>query len=209
MQVKKMYVDIMKKAFIISVVLMLLCGVIYPITMTGISQLVFNKKANGSMVIAKGKKVGSQLIGQNFTRPEFFRGRVSSVNYNTYESKDKNKSYGGVASGSQNLAPSNKELQKRVQKDIKEFLKTHPGVKKENIPTDLLTSSGSGLDPNISPEAAKIQIPSVSKASGISEEKLKSIVDKYTEGRSLGIFGQPRVNVLKVNLEISSIMSKR
>jgi K+-transporting ATPase ATPase C chain len=203
---------IMKKSILISITLMLLCGLAYPLAMTGISQLLFNKQANGSMIVVNGKEVGSELIGQNFTDPKFFRGRVSSVNYNTYTEADtkpdKNgkAAYSGVGSGSQNLAPSNKALQDRVEKDIEDFLNTHPGVKKEDIPTDLLTSSGSGLDPDISPASAKIQIPAVSKASGISEAELKKIVDKYTEGRSLGIFGEPRVNVLKCNLEIASIL---
>lgn len=203
---------IMKKAILVSIVLMILCGIIYPLVLTGISQLVLNKKANGNMVVVDGKEVGSELIGQNFTDPKFFRGRVSSVNYNTYTegdtrpNKEGKTAYSGVGSGSQNLAPSNKELQERVKKDIEDFLKSNPGVKKEDIPTDLLTSSGSGLDPDISPEAAAIQIPAVSKASGISETELQKIVNKYTEGKSLGIFGEPRVNILKANIEIASIL---
>lgn len=205
----------MKRAILISVVLMLLCGLAYPLAMTGISQLLFNKRANGSMITVNGKEVGSELIGQDFTDPRFFRGRVSSVNYNTYTEADTKPdksgkiAYNGVSSGSQNLAATNKALQDRVKKDIDDFLKTHPGVKKEDIPTDLLTSSGSGLDPDISPESAEIQIPAVSKASGISEAELKKIVDKYTEGRSLGILGEPRVNVLKANLEIAAILQTK
>lgn len=205
----------LKRSILISIVLLILCGVIYPLAMTGISQLVFNKKANGSMLFVNGKEVGSELIGQSFTDPRFFRGRVSAANYNTYTEadtkpdKDGKTAYSGVSSGSQNLAPSNKALTDRVQKDIDEFLKSHPGVKKEDIPTDLLTSSGSGLDPNISPESAKIQIPAVSKATGISEAELQNIVNKYTEGRALGIFGEPRVNVLKVNLEIATLLKAK
>ncbi|MDP4146924.1 MAG: K(+)-transporting ATPase subunit C [Bacillota bacterium] len=196
---------ILKPAFTITIVLMLLCGVIYPLLMTGISQVAFNKKANGSMVEFDGKQAGSQLIGQDFKDSRFFRGRVSAVNYNTYTEKDK-ASYQGVSSGSQNLAPSNKALQERVQKGIAEFLASHPGVKKEDIPTDLLTSSASGLDPDISPESAKLQIPAVAKATGISEEKLQKIVDNNTEGKSLGIFGEKRVNVLMVNLEVAKLL---
>ena len=164
------------------------------------------------MIVVGGKEVGSEFIGQNFTNPKFFRGRVSSVNYNTYTEDDMKPdengkvAYSGVGSGSQNMAPSNKALKERVEKDIVDFLKSHPGVKKEDIPTDLLTSSGSGLDPDISPEAAKIQIPAISKASGISETDLQKIVNKYTESKSLGIFGESRVNVLKVNIEIASIL---
>lgn len=204
---------IIKKSICISITLMVLCGLIYPLFMTGISQLIFNKKANGSMLTVDGKEVGSELIGQNFTDQRFFRGRVSAVNYNTYTEEDTEPdesgkaAYAGVGSGSQNLAPSNDALKERVQKDIDDFLAANPNVKKEDIPTDLLTSSGSGLDPDISPKAAEIQIPAVSKASGISEADLHKIVAKYTEGRDLGIFGEPRVNVLKVNIEIASILN--
>lgn len=204
---------IIKKSILVSIVLMVLCGIIYPLAITGISQLIFNRQANGSMIVVDGKVVGSELIGQKFTNPKFFRGRVSSVNYNTYTEEDMNTggndkvAYSGVGSGSQNLAPSNEVLQERVKNDMKDFLKSNPGVKKEDIPTDLLTSSASGLDPNISPAAAIIQIPEISKASGISETELKKIVDKYTEGKSLGVFGEPRVNVLKVNIEIASMLN--
>lgn len=196
---------IIKKSILITITFMVLCGLIYPLLLTGISQLLFNKQANGSMIVMNGRQIGSELIGQNFTDPRFFRGRISAVAYNTY-TKGSRAAYTGVSSGSQNLAPSNKALKERVKKDMKNFLNTHPGVKKEDIPTDLLTSSGSGLDPNISPKAAQIQIPAVSKASGISEADLQKIVNKYTEGKSLGIFGEARVNILKVNAEIASIL---
>jgi len=202
---------IIQKSIGVSIALMILCGLIYPLVMTGISQLILNKQANGSMIVVDGKEVGSELIGQSFTDPKFFRGRVSSVNYNTYTEEDTKPgedgkaAYSGVGSGSQNLAPSNEALKERVEKDIEDFLEAHPGVKKEDIPTDLLTSSGSGLDPNISPKAAEIQIPAVSKASGISETDLIKLINKYTEGKSLGVFGEPRVNILKVNIEIAII----
>lgn len=206
---------IMKQAIITSIVLIFICGIIYPLALTGISQLIFNHKANGSMILVDGKEVASELIGQDFTDTRFFRGRVSGINYNTYTEEDINqdnygkKPYGGVASGSQNLAPSSEVLEERVKNDIDKFLELHPGVKKEDIPTDLLTSSASGLDVNISPEAAKIQIPAVSKASGISEADLKKIIDKCTEKKDFGFFGQPRVNIVKVNMEIYSVLSNK
>lgn len=202
----------LKKALILTIVLIVLCGVIYPLSLTAVSQLAFNKEANGSIIVVDGKEVGSEYIGQDFKDPRFFKSRVSAINYNTYSEEDLQKDnegkskYSGVSSGSQNLAPSNEALKDRVDKDIEEFLNNHPGVKKEDIPTDLLTSSGSGLDPHISPEAAKIQISAVSKASGIAEEKLQQILDRNTEGRSLGVLGEPRVNILKANLEIYSIL---
>lgn len=197
----------------VSLVLFLLCGIIYPLAMTGISQVLFNKPANGSQIQYNGKVVGSELLGQNFTDTKFFHGRISAVNYNTYKPEDKipdqdgKTAYSGVASGSANLAPSNPALVERVKNDIEEFLKANPTINKEDIPTDLLTSSGSGLDPNISPEAAKVQIPAISKETGINISDLEKIVSKFTEGRQLGIFGEPRVNILKVNLEIASILN--
>jgi potassium-transporting ATPase KdpC subunit len=207
--------EMLKKSILLSVVLLLLCGLIYPLAMTGVSQVLFNKQANGSIVTFNGKEVGSELIGQSFTDSRFFRGRVSSSNYNTYTAADikpdskGNVAYSGVTSGSQNLGPSNPALMDRVKKDMDDFLKSHPDLKAEDVPTDLLTSSASGLDPNISPEAAKIQIATVSKATDISSEDLSNIIKRYTAGRTFGIFGEPRVNVLKVNLEVANILKSK
>lgn len=198
------------RALTVTAVLFILCGLIYPLAMTGISQLLFKKQANGSIIINNGQTVGSELLGQNFTDSRFFHGRVSAVNYNTYAPEDRKPdekgktAYTGIASGSANLAPSNPALAERIKEDMDAFLKANPEVKKDDIPTDLLTSSGSGLDPDISPQAAKVQIPAIAKATGISAEDLKKIVEKCTQGRTLGIFGEPRVNVLKANIEISN-----
>ncbi len=200
------------RALRLSLILLVSCGLLYPLAMTGVSQVIFPRQAGGSIVGYQGKPVGSELLGQKFTDMRFFHGRVSAVNYNTYAKedtvpdKDGKTAYGGVASGSANLAPSNPALMERVQQDLAEFLQTHPGVKKAEIPADLLTSSGSGLDPHISPEAARIQIPAVSRASGISTAKLEKLVSKHTKGRYLGIFGEPNVNVLKLNLEIAELL---
>ena len=207
--------QIFKNSVLLSVVLLVLCGLIYPLATTLISQVLFSKQANGSMVTLGGKHVGSELIGQNFTDARFFRGRVSSSNYNTYTAADTkpdskgNVAYSGVTSGSQNLGPSNPALMDRVKKNMGDFLKSHPDLKAQDIPTDLLTSSASGLDSNISPESAKVQITAVSKATDISSEDLNKLITKYTEGRTLGIFGEPRVNVLKVNLEIANILKNK
>lgn len=201
-----------RSAVMLSIVMIVVCGLIYPLAITGVGKVFFSNKANGSIISYNGREIGSALLGQNFTDPKFFRGRVSSVNYNTYTAADTKPdksgktAYSGVGSGSQNLAPSNEALKERVQKDINDFLKTHPGIKKSDIPTDLLTSSGSGLDPDISPQAAKIQIPAVSKATGISAASLQNIVNKYTESKTLGVFGEPRVNVLKLNLEVAGML---
>ncbi|MCZ1088335.1 K(+)-transporting ATPase subunit C [Clostridioides difficile] len=202
----------LKPALLVSIVLLVVCGLVYPLVLTGVSQVAFKDKANGSMIEVNGVKVGSELIGQSVTDARFFKGRVSSVNYNTYTKedlvpdKDGNTSYGGVSSGSFNYGATNPELRDRVQKDIEQFLKDNPTVKKEDIPTDLLTASGSGLDPNISPDSAKIQIPAVAKASGISESKLQKIVDDNTSKKVFGVLGEDRVNVLKVNVEVARIL---
>jgi len=199
--------EIIKKSILLSLVLIVLCGLIYPLAMTGISQVLFNKKANGSMISLAGKEVGSELIGQSFTDGRFFQGRVSSSNYNTYVKGDV--AYSGVTSGSQNLGPSNPALMDRVKKDMAAFLAKHPDLKAGDIPTDLLTSSASGLDPSISPKSAQVQIAAVSKATDISLDELNVIIAKYTEGKTLGIFGEPRVNVLKINLEIANILKSK
>ena len=179
--------EMIKKSVLLSIVLVVLCGLIYPLAMTGLSQVFFNKQANGSMVTFDGKVVGSELIGQSFTDARFFRGRVSSINYNTYTQADTKPdssgkvAYAGVTSGSQNLGPSNPALMDRVKKDMADFLKSHPTLKAEDVPTDLLTSSASGLDPNISPQSAIIQIAVVSKATDISSSDLNKIISKYKE----------------------------
>lgn len=203
-----------KNALLLSLVLIVLCGLIYPLGMTGLSQLLFNHKANGSVITVNGKEVGSEFIGQNFTDDKYFHGRISAVNYNTYKEedtkpdKDGKTTYGGVGSGSQNYGPSNPALAERVHKDIDEFLKNNPNVKKEDISTDLFTGSGSGLDPHISPKAAEIQIPRISKATGITSKDLIEIVKKCTDGKALGMFGEERVNVLKANIQINNLIKK-
>lgn len=199
----------LKKGIMLSVVLIALCGFVYPLALTGVSQLVFKDKANGSLIEVNGKTIGSRIIGQNFTDKRFFKSRPSAVNYNTYTKEDKfpdkkgNIAYKGVTSGSQNLAPSNPELTERIKKDLDKFLKENPEVKARDIPEDLLTSSGSGLDPNISPKSASVQIPAISKATGITEKRLQQIVDKNTKNKLLGVFGEDRVNVLMTNIDVA------
>lgn len=193
-----------KKPFLVTVALLLICGFAYPLLLTGISQVIFPNQANGSIITVNGKAVGSALVGQDFTDPRFMKCRPSAVGYNTYTQEDKDKgTYTGIGSGSKNYAPTNPELKKRVEGDIGAFLKANPTIKKEDIPTDLLTASGSGLDPHISPASAAVQIPALAKANGLSEDKLKAIVEQNTQGKFLGIFGEDTVNVLKVNLEIA------
>ncbi|HBB29462.1 MAG TPA: potassium-transporting ATPase subunit C [Clostridiales bacterium] len=202
------FLKTLKNCFVLTIVLLVLCSIIYPLTLTGVSQLAFNYKANGSLIEINGKIVGSELIGQNFTDSRFFRGRISSVNYNSYTSEDlKNDLYSGVASGSFNYGATNINLHDRVKNDIDEFLKAHSDVKKEDIPADLLTASGSGLDPHISPSSAIIQIPAISKATGLSESQLEKIVEDNTEHKIFGVYGEEVVNVFKANLDIAKLIN--
>ena len=225
----KKFGKMLGKAFVFCIVMIVLCSFVYPLALTGVSQLTMKNNANGNLIDKNGEPtnnieeaeeakfltncdnieeaVGSELVGQDFTEDYFFRGRVSSVNYNTYtEEQKENGEYTGVSSGSFNYANSNPELEKRIQEDLDEFLETHPGVKREDIPSDLLTASGSGLDPHISPEAAQVQVAAVAENSGLYEQEVQDIVKENTEHKVLGIFGEERVNVLKCNLDIAGAM---
>lgn len=197
----------LKSALLISVVMVVLCGVLYPLLMTGISQMIFPSQANGSLVKVGDKVIGSALLGQDFSDPRFMKGRPSAVGYNVYTAEEKkNGQYTGVASGSQNFAPSNPELLLRMEASLEAFLKANPTVDKADIPMDLLTTSGSGLDPHISPEAAQIQVPALAENTGISEQDLEQIIESRTNRQVLAVFGEPTVNVLLVNLDIAQIL---
>lgn len=213
----KSFFKYFKSALILTVLMLILCGFAYPAALTGLGQLIFPHQANGSLITAEGEKttepeeaIGSAIVGQDFSRnPRYFQGRVSGVNYNTYTEEEKeDNSYGGVGSGGSNLAPSNEELKERVEKSVDEFLEKNPGVEKGDIPADLLTASGSGMDPDITPQSAKIQIPAIAENTGLSEEELEKIVENNTEGKVLGVFGHERVNVLKCNLEIAKAIGE-
>ena len=202
-----------KRAVLVTVVLMIICGLIYPLVLTGISKVIFPRQAEGSLIRVDGKVVGAETIGQEFTEDYYKWGRPSAYHYNTY-TEDENGNlvysdgteFAGVSSGSNNYAPTNEALTERVENDMEKFLERNPEVKAEDIPTDLLTASGSGLDPHISPESAQIQIPRIAEASGLSEEKVEEIVSEHTEGKLLGVFGEETVNVLMVNLDIAKEM---
>lgn len=193
------------QALSIGLVFIVFCGFAYPLLVLGIGQVAFHRQANGSMVEQNGKVVGSELIGQNFKDGRFFHGRVSAVNYDTFPANTKP---GDLipASGSANYAVSNPELEKRIKTDVTAFLKQNPTVSKKDLPADLFTSSFSGLDPDISPAAAQAQTDRVVKESGISREKIERILRDNTAGRDLGVFGEPRVNVLGANLGIDKIL---
>lgn len=211
-QIKKLLIN-SRQAFCVSVVLMIICGLIFPFLLTVLSTIFFPEQAEGSLIKVNGKVVAAEYVGQEFHSDFYMWSRPSAYHYNVYtENEDGTKTYSdgtefsGIGSGSQNLAPSNPELVKRVEKDIEEFLKKNPDVKCEDIPTDLLTASGSGLDPHISPQSAKIQIPRIVKASGLSEAEVREIVEKNTTGKMFGIFGEKTVNVVKVNIDIAIAM---
>lgn len=202
-----------RQAVVVTTVLMLLCGLLFPALLTGLSSLLFPHQANGSLIEADGKPVAAQNVGQEFVQDYFLWGRPSAYHYNVYvENEDGTQTYRdgsafpGVGSGSANLAPSNPQLAQRVQADIEAFLEKNPQVSRQDIPTDLLTASGSGLDPHISPASAELQVPRIAKASGLSQETVREMIQENTQGKLLGVFGADTVNVVGVNIAIAQEM---
>lgn len=202
-----------RPAVTVTLVLMMICGLAYPLLMNVLSGLIFPSQANGNLVMLNGKAIGSQYVGQEFTADYFMKCRHSAVHYNTYTVDTAGKEvyldgseFAGLASGSANYGPSNPELVKRVEKDMEAFLAANPEISREEIPADLMTASGSGLDPHISPASAAIQLPKISQASGLSMEKLEQITADNTTGKLLGIWGEETVNVLGVNADIAQAM---
>jgi len=169
----------------------LIFGLAYPLVVTGLSQLLFPHRANGSLVQRDGKIIGSEQIGQTFSSDSYFHGRPSNAG----------DGYDAANSSGSNLAPTNHALVERVQADVAKLHAENPDTP---IPVDLVTSSGSGLDPHISPAAADFQVTRVARARGVSLEALRGLVAKHTESRQFGVFGEPRVNVLELNLELDS-----
>jgi K+-transporting ATPase ATPase C chain len=196
-----------RPAIVVLVALTLITGLVYPLAMTGIAQLIFPRQANGSMIERDGKIVGSELIGQNFASDKYFHGRRSATT--APDPKDPNKTvaapYNAANSGGSNLGPSNKALVDRVKSDIATLQKQNPGA---SVPIDLVTTSGSGLDPDISPEAALFQVPRIAKARSLPDARIRQLVEGNTEGRWLGLLGEPRVNVLQINLALDRLAAK-
>ena len=194
-----------KKGLRLTIVLIVICGLAYPLLITGIGQVLFKDQANGSVIEHNGKEVGSSLIGQQYNDDGHFVGRISAVNYNT---SDKGKEI-DATSGSDNLGPTSEQLKVRVESDIKDFLEKNPTLPKEDISSELISQSGSGLDPDITPKGAEIQVDRVSKATGISKEDLNKLIDKNTKKKWLGLYGGERVNVLNLNLAVDDLKNKK
>lgn len=178
----------------LSAVFIIVCGLIYPLASTGLAQLLMPGRANGSLVSSStGHVVGSELIGQQFENPALFQSRVSSI------------AYKAEASGSNNYGPSNPAMLQRTKDSIEQWKTANPNVPVSKLPVDLVTNSGSGLDPHITPASARVQIPRISAITGISQEQLERLVTSHTEGRDLGLFGEARVNVLKLNMDLQEL----
>jgi len=198
------YLKVLKTAALFTLVMVLLCGLIYPFALKFAGHALFPKQSKGNIVYINGKAAGSELIGQEFTSAKFMKARPSAVNYNTYLPGQNNFK---LASGAFNYGQTNPKLIERITASAEEFIKANPALKIQDIPLDLVTASGSGLDPHISIEAAKMQIPAISNAAGLTPKELKEIIAANTEKKFLGIFGTDKVNVLKVNIAIAKKLS--
>ena len=193
----------LRPAIVMIVAMTVITGLVYPLAITGVAQFLFPHQANGSLITKDGKVIGSELIGQNFADPKYFHGRPSATS--EPDPKDPTKTisvpYAADNSSGSNLAPTSQALVDRVKDDAGK-------LKEESdkpIPVDLVTTSASGLDPDITPAGAYFQVPRVAKARGVSEEKLRQLVDDNVQPRTLGILGEPRVNVLKLNLALDGL----
>jgi K+-transporting ATPase ATPase C chain len=190
-----------RPAIVLMLGLTLVTGLAYPLAITGIAGLIFPHQASGSLVERDGKVIGSALIGQDFTSDRYFRGRPSATSAADPNDASKTVSapYNAANSAGSNLGPTNKALIERVQGDLEKLKQENPGVA---VPIDLVTTTGSGLDPHVSPEAALFQVPRVAKARNMAEDRLRQLVNERIEGRVIGIFGEARVNVLELNLAL-------
>lgn len=192
------------KAFRFLLVFTIICGLIYPVFITGASQLLFKEKANGSIIEVNGEKYGSVLLAQEFTGDEYLWGRVMKVDTSTFTNED-----GEVLmySAPSNLSPASEDYEKIISERVEKIKASNPDKKDEPIPVDLVTGSGSGLDPHISVAAAEYQIDRIAKARNMSTDEVEKIIEKYTKGRTLGVFGEETVNVLEVNLALDKILN--
>ncbi|HKV13475.1 MAG TPA: K(+)-transporting ATPase subunit C [Reyranella sp.] len=196
-----------RPAIVMIVCLTILTGLVYPLALTGLAQALFPWQANGSLVARDGKVIGSALIGQNFTRPGYFHGRPSATT--DTDPKDPSKTipapYNAANSGGSNAGPTSKALIERVRADVKALEAENPDTP---IPVDLVTTSASGLDPDISPAAALFQVPRVARERHLPEQRVRDLVTSHIDGRFLGVIGEPRVNVLELNLALDALEAR-
>jgi K+-transporting ATPase ATPase C chain len=193
-----------RPAIVLLIGLVLITGLIYPLAITGIAGVVFSSQAQGSLIKRDGRVVGSALIGQQFKEDRYFHGRPSATTAPDLadSSKTVDAPYNAANSGGSNMGPTSKALADRIKGDVEALKQENPSA---NIPVDLVTTSGSGLDPDISPESARFQVPRVAKARGLQEARVRDLVESRIEGRSFGFLGEPRVNVLQLNLALDRL----
>jgi K+-transporting ATPase ATPase C chain len=196
-----------RPAIVMILLMTVVTGLVYPLAMTGIATTVFPYQANGSLIEKDGKVIGSALIGQNFAKPGYFHGRPSATT--DVDPKDPNKTvpapYNAANSSGSNAGPTSKGLVERVQGDLKTLKEENPNAP---VPIDLVTTSASGLDPDISPEAAMFQVPRVARERGLTEDRLRELVRQHTEGRFFGLVGEPHVNVLQLNMALDALPAR-
>ena len=195
--------NILPKAAVIFMIFTVICGIVYTGVVTGIAQIIFPDKANGSIIEVDGKKYGCELLGQQYTDDGHMWGRIMNIDIFTYKDENGKTLMYAVPS---NLSPASEEFEDLVAKRVQMLRKANPDMEETAIPVELVTCSGSGLDPHISPAAAEYQVARIAKANNMTEDEVREIIDECTDGRFLGIFGEETVNVLKVNLMLDGIL---
>lgn len=195
---------LLKQTAMFILITTIVCGVIYPLAVTGISQLFFKDKANGSIIEVDGKQYGSKLLGQKFTGDKYLWGRVMYDNTGTYQDEEGNALY---YAGPSNLTPASEDYRSLITERVEAMKASNPGMINQKVPVDLVTGSGSGLDPHISVAAAMYQVDRIAKVRSISTEQVEDIINQYTTGKLLGVLGEKVVNVLEVNLALDGILN--
>lgn len=199
----KTFKNILLRAAIIFLIFTVLCGIVYTGVVTGVAQLIFPEQANGSIIEVDGKKYGCELLGQQYTDEAHMWGRIMNIDVSTYKDKDgKTLMYAAPS----NLSPASEAFEELVAERVEMLRTANPDMDETAIPVDLVTCSGSGLDPHISPAAAEYQVARIAKANNMTDAQVRDIIEKCTDGKFLGIFGEETVNVLKVNLMLDGIL---